>query len=303
MFSWARSKQSSPASSSGRRGGDAAAAMDSGSSRRSGGGSGHGSGSGSGSRGRSPRLERRNAAKHIDYEAGAAAATSVSASWSTSSSERSPGTRPSRSLDLAARGGADFRINGSAEGEVDELCRNLGLSGPEDFAIPVAAWEARKARSSSDLLSRPRPDPDSLVPPVEEPAPVVRTVSAPDVPWPAPHSFPDPIPEESIHSSSASTATNSVEEPTVAAPEESPKATRAVAVAAPVAALSLLSPRRGGGEVGIRGVRPPVLSPPPPITGLAPPITGLALPPARQSSVAEIDPPNPPRAVPQKKHQ
>ncbi|XBH82786.1 hypothetical protein VPH35_071370 [Triticum aestivum] len=263
--------------------------MDSGSSRRSGGGSGHGSGhgsgsgSGSGSRGRSPRLERRNAAKHIDYEVGAAA-TSVSASWSTSSSERSPGARPTRSLDLAARGGrADFRINGSAEGEVDELCRSLGLSGPEDFAIPVAAWEARKARSSSDLLARPRPDPDSSAPPGEEPAPVVRTVSAPEVPWPAPHSFPDPIPEESIHSSSASTATatDSVDEPIIAPPEESPKATRAVAVAAPVAALSLPSPRRGGGEVGIRGVRPPVLSPPPPITGLAPP-------PARQSSVAEI---------------
>jgi hypothetical protein len=47
--------------------------------------------------------------------------------------------------------GADLRISGSVEGEVDELCRSLGLSGPEDFAIPVAAWEARKSRSNSDL--------------------------------------------------------------------------------------------------------------------------------------------------------
>ncbi|KAM0835751.1 hypothetical protein ACQ4PT_062752 [Festuca glaucescens] len=278
MFSWGRNKQSSPASSSGRRGGGDAPMDSSGSSRR-------GSGSGSGSRGRSPRLERRNAAKHIDYEAGAGAGpTSVSASWSSSASasstERSPGVRPSRSLDLAARGGGtDFRISGSAEGEVDELCRSLGLSGPEDFAIPVAAWEARKARSSNDLLSRARPD--TSAPPVADPAPVVRTTSAPEAPWPAPLSFPDPIPEESIHSSATSTATDSVEELTVAAPAESPKPTPTAALAEHVAGLSLLSPRRGGGEVGIRGVRPPLLSPPPPITG-------LALPPARRSSVTEI---------------
>ncbi|CAM0875255.1 unnamed protein product [Alopecurus aequalis] len=274
MFSWGR-KQSSPASPSGRRGGDAP--MDS-SSRRSGGGSG--SGSGSGSRGRSPRLERRNAVKHIDYEARGGAGASVSASWSSSSSaEPSPGVRPSRSLDFAARGGTDFRISGSAEGEVDELCRSLGLSGPEDFAIPVAAWEARKARSSSDLLSRPRPDKSN--PPVEEHTPVVRSTSAPDGPWPSPLSFPDPIPEEPIHSSSTSTAADSVEELTVAALAESPKATPTVAVVEPFAGLSLLSPRRGGGDVGIRGARPPLLSPPPPITG-------LALPPVRRSSVAEI---------------
>ncbi|XP_047085774.1 mitogen-activated protein kinase kinase kinase 1-like [Lolium rigidum] len=269
MFSWGRSKQSSPASSSGRRGD---APMDSGGSSR------RGSGSGSGSRGRSPRLERRNAAKHIDYEAGGP--TSVSASWSSSASassaDRSPGVRPSRSLDLAARGGTDFRVSGSAEGEVDELCRSLGLSGPEDFAIPVAAWEARKARSSNDLLSRAaRPDPDTSNPPLADPAPVVRTTSAPDGPWPAPLSFPDPIPEESIHSSATSTATatDSVEELTtsIPPPAESPKPTPTAALTAHVAGLSLLSPRKTTGEVGIRGVRPPLLSPPPPITGLAPP--------------------------------
>uniref|UniRef100_A0A0A9CVF9 Mitogen-activated protein kinase kinase kinase 1 n=1 Tax=Arundo donax TaxID=35708 RepID=A0A0A9CVF9_ARUDO len=269
MFSWIR-KQSSSASSSGRRGGGgggADASMDS-SSR---------GGSGSGSRGRSPRLDRRNAVKHIDYEVGVGASASAGASWSSSSSaeQRSPGLRPSRSLDLApVPPGADFRISGSAEGEVDELCRSLGLSGPEDFAIPVAAWEARKARSNSDVFPRSRLVPS---PPADQFSPVARSVSAPEVLTPSVQptiSVPAPIPEESLNSSSSSTATDSAEEPTVAAPEESPKAAPAVAV------VPLPSPRRGGGEVGIRGARPPVLSPPPPITALAPP-------PVRRSIVTD----------------
>jgi mitogen-activated protein kinase kinase kinase 1 len=252
MFSWSR-KQSSSGSSSGRRRGGADASMDS--SSRGGGGSG--------SRGRSPRLDRRNAVKRIEYEASAGA----SASWSSSSSaeqQRSPGLRPSRSLDLAP--GADLRISGSVEGEVDELCRSLGLSGPEDFAVPVAAWEARKSRSNSDLLPRSRLDPST---PADETSPIARAVSAPGA-QPT-RSFPAPIPEESLHSSPASTATESAEEPTVAAPEESPNAAPASAVVAPVGGLPLPSPRRGGGEVGIRGARPPLLSPPPPIGALAPP--------------------------------
>jgi mitogen-activated protein kinase kinase kinase 1 len=44
-----------------------------------------------------------------------------------------------------------FRIEG-IEGELDRICQSLGLSGPEDFAIPAAAWEAMKFRSSSDIL-------------------------------------------------------------------------------------------------------------------------------------------------------
>lgn len=32
------------------------------------------------------------------------------------------------------------------------ICQTLGLSSPEDFGIPLAAWEARKARSISDLV-------------------------------------------------------------------------------------------------------------------------------------------------------
>ncbi|CAN6303870.1 unnamed protein product [Urochloa humidicola] len=264
MFSWSRKQSSSSgspsSSSSSRRRGGADASMDS--SSRGGGGSG------SGSRGRSPRLDRRNA-KRIDYEVGAAGASaSVAASWSSSSSaeqQRSPGLRPSRSLDLAP--GADLRISGSAEGEVDELCRSLGLSGPEEFAIPVDAWEARKSRSNSDLLPRSRLD-SSL--PADELSPIARAVSAPNVQPTL--SVPAPIPEESLHSSSTSTATEPAEEPTtVAAPVESPKAAPSVAAVPPVGDLPLPSPRRGGGEVGIRGARPPLLSPPPPITALAPP--------------------------------
>nr|CAB3499005.1 unnamed protein product [Digitaria exilis] len=271
MFSWSRKQSSSsgsPSSSSSsrrRRGSGADGSMDS--SSRGGGGSG--------SRGRSPRLDRRNAAKRIDYEVGGAGASaSVGASWSSSSSaeqQRSPGLRPSRSLDLAP--GTDLRISGSAEGEVDELCRSLGLSGPEDFAIPIAAWEARKSRSNSDLLPRPRHAPS---PPNDEVSPIARAVSAPNVQPTL--SVPAPIPEESLHSSSTSTATESAEEPTVAA--ESPKVAPAVPVVPPVGGLPLPSPRRGGGEVGIRGARPPLLSPPPPITALAPP-------PVRRSVVAD----------------
>lgn len=276
MFSWGRKHSSaaaspSSASSSSRRGG-ADGGMES--SSRGGGGSG------SGSRGRSPRLDRRNAVKHIEYEVGGAGASaSACASWSSSSSaeQRSPGLRPSRSLDLAPGApGADFRISGSAEGEVDELCRSLGLSGPEDFAIPVEAWEARKTRSNSDLLPRSRPP---ASPAADQLSSVAHSVSAPESQFQQLLSVPAPIPEESLHSSSASTATDSAEEPTVVPPVESPKADPAVAVVAPVPALPLPSPKRGGGEVGIRGVRPPVLSPPPPITALAPP-------PARRSFVA-----------------
>ncbi|KDP32742.1 hypothetical protein JCGZ_12034 [Jatropha curcas] len=93
---------------------------------------------------RRPRLERRNAAKHIEYDA-----TSSSSSIDDSSSC----SLVTRSLDLSDR--TSFRIDGR-DGEFDQICRSLGLSGPEDFAIPAAAWEAMKVRSASDLLPRSR---------------------------------------------------------------------------------------------------------------------------------------------------
>ncbi|KAM0948915.1 putative mitogen-activated protein kinase kinase kinase STE-STE11 family [Dioscorea sansibarensis] len=85
------------------------------------------------------RLDRRNANKHIDYDA-------------TTSSDDSPALRSSHSLDLpgAYSRQTSFRIEGY-DGEVDQLYRDLGLSGPDDFAIPAAAWAA--ARKSLVLNS------------------------------------------------------------------------------------------------------------------------------------------------------
>ncbi|KAA3484933.1 mitogen-activated protein kinase kinase kinase 1-like [Gossypium australe] len=94
---------------------------------------------------RKPRLERRNAAKDIDYDAG-----SFCSSLDDSSSSSPP--LVTRSLDLYQ---TSFRLEGT-DGEFDRICRSLGLNGPEDFSIPTAAWEARKIRSSSDLLPRSR---------------------------------------------------------------------------------------------------------------------------------------------------
>ncbi|CAN1235896.1 Mitogen-activated protein kinase kinase kinase 1 [Linum perenne] len=96
---------------------------------------------------RRPRLDRRNAAKHIDYDA-SSFASSLDDSPSVSSS-----SLVTRSLDFQDR--TSFRIEGN-EGDMDRICRSLGFNGPEDFAIPEAAWEAMKRRSASDLLPRVR---------------------------------------------------------------------------------------------------------------------------------------------------
>ncbi|XP_004299967.1 PREDICTED: mitogen-activated protein kinase kinase kinase 1-like [Fragaria vesca subsp. vesca] len=87
-----------------------------------------------------PRLDRRNALKNIDYDA----------------DQHSPTPR-TRSLDLSplSHNQTSFRVRG-IEGEFDLICRSLGLSGPEDLAIPLAAWEAQRPRSSSDFTSRSR---------------------------------------------------------------------------------------------------------------------------------------------------
>ena len=100
-----------------------------------------------------PKLDRRNAIKNIDYDA----STSDDAT-----------TLRTRSLDLSPISSrTSFRIQGSAA-EFDQICRSLGLSGPEDFAIPAAAWEARKALSSPNLLPRSRSDPPEKQPVAEE---------------------------------------------------------------------------------------------------------------------------------------
>ncbi|KAK7351146.1 hypothetical protein VNO77_10376 [Canavalia gladiata] len=87
---------------------------------------------------RKPKLERRNALKYSEYDAGS----------SSSSLDNSLYTRSMEFYDRTS-----FRIEG-IEGEFDRICRSLGLSGPEDFSIPAAAWEAMKFRSSSDILPR-----------------------------------------------------------------------------------------------------------------------------------------------------
>ncbi|XP_022773200.1 mitogen-activated protein kinase kinase kinase 1-like [Durio zibethinus] len=89
---------------------------------------------------RKPRLERRNAAKHIDYDAALFSSSLDDSSLSSS--------LITRSLDLFDK--TSFRIQGT-DGEFDRICRSLGVR-PEDFSIPTAAWEARKIRSSSDLV-------------------------------------------------------------------------------------------------------------------------------------------------------
>lgn len=107
---------------------------------------------------RKPRLERRNAVKHIAYDA-----ASTSSSVDDSSSSPSLYTR---SFDLDR---TSFRVEGN-EGDMERIYQTLGL-GPDDFSISEEDWVARKIRSSSDLLPMSRlyqldsldsPKPDEL---------------------------------------------------------------------------------------------------------------------------------------------
>lgn len=102
-----------------------------------------------------PKLDRRDANKNIDYDA---PPSSISTSSSDGDHSYPPPGLRSRSLELFqfSDNQTSFRVKGG-EGEFDLICRSLGLSGPEDFAIPTAAWEAHTARSSSDISSRSSP--------------------------------------------------------------------------------------------------------------------------------------------------
>ncbi|PNY13103.1 mitogen-activated protein kinase kinase kinase 1-like protein [Trifolium pratense] len=88
-----------------------------------------------------PKLERRNATKNFNYDA----------QPSSPESTESASILCTRSMDIYDK--KSFRVEG-IDGEFDIICRSLGLSGPEDFSIPAAAWEAMKFRSSSDVLPR-----------------------------------------------------------------------------------------------------------------------------------------------------
>ncbi|EOA20200.1 hypothetical protein CARUB_v10000495mg [Capsella rubella] len=92
------------------------------------------------------RLERRDATRHINYDAGSCSSSSAEdLSVSTSS-------LMTRSLEFPDR--TSFRIGGGGEGEMDRIYRSLGVSGPDDLAISFDAWEACKKRSSSDVVNR-----------------------------------------------------------------------------------------------------------------------------------------------------
>ncbi|KAL9667243.1 hypothetical protein QQ045_001594 [Rhodiola kirilowii] len=97
---------------------------------------------------RKPKLDRRDARKHYDYDA-----STSSSSSSFSSGYGAP--MVTRSLEFDDM--RSFRVEGG-EGEFDLICRSLGLSGPEDFTIPESDWKAMKVRSSSDVFPRSRID-------------------------------------------------------------------------------------------------------------------------------------------------
>ncbi|EOA22642.1 hypothetical protein CARUB_v10003312mg [Capsella rubella] len=84
------------------------------------------------------RLQRRDAAKNIDY----VAAEDVSGSSSLFTS---------RSSEFPDR--TSYRIGGGGEGEMDRIFRDLDVSGPDDLGISVDAWEGHKKRSSSDVIN------------------------------------------------------------------------------------------------------------------------------------------------------
>lgn len=90
---------------------------------------------------RKPRLDRSNAVKYVEYDVGS----------SSSSLDYSSGSLHTESMEFYDR--SSFRVVG-VDGEIDHICRGLGLSGPEDFSIPAAAWEAMKDRFSPNIAPR-----------------------------------------------------------------------------------------------------------------------------------------------------
>ncbi|KAL1533685.1 mitogen-activated protein kinase kinase kinase [Salvia divinorum] len=96
--------------------------------------------------GSTPRLERRNARKNINYDyspSSASVPSSSSSSYYTASEE----SVRTRSLDLYG-GRRSFRVEG-IDGEIEIMCKNLGFSGIDDFSISPEEYEGMKVRSSS----------------------------------------------------------------------------------------------------------------------------------------------------------
>ncbi|XP_051149892.1 mitogen-activated protein kinase kinase kinase 1-like [Andrographis paniculata] len=88
------------------------------------------------------KLDRRNAAKNIDYDF--SPSTSASSSSYSYSSEESLRTH---SADFYG-GKTSFRVDGT-DGEFDVICRTFGFSGIDDFQISPEEFETMKVRSSS----------------------------------------------------------------------------------------------------------------------------------------------------------
>lgn len=203
--------------------------------------------------GRRPQLVRRNAVKYVEYEAAGSSSTSIS----SAATEENPDLRAGRPLDLFSSAYAQqtsFRIDGSIEGEVDILCRSLGLNSPEDFAISEDDWERHKARLSSDVLPRSR----------------LLQLDSPTHKDPA-FASEDPILVSDWTPLKPISASAEVIVSQIGPEEECGQLTDDSKVeTGVVGGQSCVSPSSGGGG-GIRGVRPPVLSPPPPMTKFSSP--------------------------------
>ena len=182
-----------------------------------------------------PKLDRRNALKNVEYNASSTTSSSLhpSSSFHIAAADddndndnddlSSTGNPRSRSLDLSPfyHNQKSFRIKGT-DGEFDQICRSLGLSGIDDFSIPTADWEAH--RSNSDLAARLRNN----------------LVSSTSAPTPTPSRFKPAQPVKKL------------DEVRV----------RVDSVTA-------------GPSQGIKGARPPVLSPPPVLA--PPPVAGRSV--------------------------
>jgi len=206
-----------------------------------------GSGSGS-SRRRLRRLDRRNASKNIGYDA-----TNFCQFPPSPQPASAPASGPASlagsvacSLDLVN----SFRIGGSGDGggDVQLLCQSLGLSGPDDFAIPLADWEAHKAvrssasASTSPASARHKPEPPARDSPLRH-----EGAEEPTRPADADHELPAKEP------AARNAPIEALERPARLDPLEStrPDVKRAV------------------GEGGIKGLRPPPVLKPPPLDGAA----------------------------------
>ncbi|CAM8941520.1 unnamed protein product [Rhodiola kirilowii] len=92
-----------------------------------------------------PKLDRKNAMKHINYDPSMMPSASTSSSTSVPSLQDRPSSRRVlRFVPFASK--TSFRVRGF-DGELDLICKKLGLSGPEDLAISPADWKARRVIS------------------------------------------------------------------------------------------------------------------------------------------------------------